>query len=212
MKENSVALIVIVDRSGSMQNIAKDMEGGLNTFLKEQKELEGECLVTLAQFDSIYELVYANKPIKNVGKYKLEPRGGTALLDAIGQTINRVGATLSSLPEWERPSQVRVIIITDGEENSSHEFKLDQIKSMIKHQTDKYNWEFTYLGANQDAINVAGGLGLGKGAALTYNATREGTRSMFDSMGKDYTMKRSGAKAVGSSCFTDEQRANAVKE
>jgi hypothetical protein len=143
-----------------MQSIKNDMVGGFNTFIEEQKKLPGECAVTLAQFDDQYEVVYSGKALVDVPGLELVPRGSTALLDAVGRTVNEVGARLKVTAEDQRPERVLFVILTDGCENSSKEFTKDTINQMVTHQRDTYRWEFVYIGANQDAFSEAGKLGI----------------------------------------------------
>lgn len=157
---NHTKIVIILDRSGSMVSMRSDMEPAINNFIHQQKLIPGGADFTLVQFDDIYEVVYKNLAIACVPYISIEPRGGTALFDAIGKTINAVGEELASLSEKDRPNKVVFVIITDGMENSSREFSRDQIFEMITHQSNKYNWQFTYLGANQDALGVAHDLGI----------------------------------------------------
>lgn len=159
-KENSAEIVIVVDRSGSMSPIAKDMCGGFETFLDEQRKLPGECKVTLVQFDNEYEVVYEAKPIADVPSLVLVPRGGTALLDAIGRTIDATGARLETMPEAERPSKVLCMIITDGAENASKEYGRKRVFDMITTQREKFSWEFIFLGANQDSFAAARDIGI----------------------------------------------------
>lgn len=163
-------IVFVVDRSGSMSVIAADMCGGFDTFIEEQKKLPGECLVTLAQFDSAYELVYTGKPIADVPPLTLVPRGATALLDAVGRTVDAVGERLGRTAEEDRPGKVLFVIVTDGLENVSLEYSRERVFKMIKHQQEKYSWDFIYLGANQDAISVADGMGISAGNTVNYVA------------------------------------------
>lgn len=126
-----------------MSAIREDAEGGLNTLIQEQEELEGKCTLTLVQFDNAIETVH-NGAI-NGYRYKLEPRSMTALYDAIATGINRTGHYLSNMKEEDRPGLVLVVIVTDGLENASREFSRSQIDAMLKEQQEKYNWKFTFL-------------------------------------------------------------------
>ncbi|MFW9872522.1 MAG: hypothetical protein ACFFG0_05415, partial [Candidatus Thorarchaeota archaeon] len=144
-------IVCIIDRSGSMASIAKDAIGGFNTFLEEQKKVKGEATLTFIQFDTDYEIIHENKPLFDVPKLNestFQPRGATALLDAVGKTIDSVGKRLSNMQENNRPEKVIVAILTDGEENSSKEYTLSKVREMITHQRDKYQWEFIFLAAN----------------------------------------------------------------
>lgn len=168
MKADLTDITVVLDRSGSMATCRHDAEGGLNHFIDEQKKLPGEAAFTLVQFDTDYEFVHRAVAIKSVGRCELHPRGGTALLDAVGRAITETGERLKAMSETDRPGLVVFVIITDGEENSSKEFKLAQIKEMITRQRDTYKWQFTFLGANQDAFAEAGAMGIPMAAAANY--------------------------------------------
>jgi len=163
-------LYFLLDRSGSMQSIKTDTEGGFAAFIEEQRRAVGECRVTLAQFDDQYEIVFADTPVADVGRLDLQPRGSTALLDAMGRLITEAGAALAALPEDQRPGSVVVAIMTDGLENASREWTHPAVKALVEQQTTAYQWQFLYMGADQDAIDV--GTGLGVGAAHTVSYTR----------------------------------------
>ena len=124
-------LYFLLDRSGSMQSIKTDTEGGFAAFIEEQRRAPGECRVTLAQFDNDYEVVYADRPLADVPPLDLQPRGSTALLDAMGRTISDAGTALAALRESERPGTVIVAIMTDGMENASHEWTHPAIKALV---------------------------------------------------------------------------------
>ncbi len=172
MRSDLTDITVVMDRSGSMNVCLTDAEGGLNHFLDEQKKQPGEALFTLVQFDHEYEFVHRGVPIRTVPYCTLVPRGNTALLDAVGRAIVETGERLSKMNEADRPALVVVVIITDGEENASKEFNRTKIKEMISHQQTAYNWQFTYLGANQDAFAEAGSLGIQGSIAPTTNQTQ----------------------------------------
>lgn len=178
-KPNSTEIIFVVDRSGSMQNIAADMRGGFDAFITKQKETPGECKVTLAQFDDHYDVVYSARPLNEVAALELEPRGSTALLDALGRTISETGARLKKMRESERPSQVLFVVVTDGHENASREWNRDRVFRMITEQREKYNWEFIFLGANQDSIATATALGISASNSVTYDANAGGSKALF---------------------------------
>jgi hypothetical protein len=184
-KENFTSINVIIDASGSMQHLTHDTIGGFNGFLQEQKAVPGEAVFTLCTFNDQYTLVHdfvklASVPNLNAKTYK--PNHGTALLDAMGTTINNVGQKLAALPEEERPSKVIFLIITDGEENASHTFKLDQVREMVQHQKDVYSWEFVFMGANIDAIAAGTNMGISAQNTLNYAPTSVGTRSLYSSV------------------------------
>ena len=164
-------LVLVVDRSGSMETIRLDMEGGIKHLIKEQATGPGNCVVTLAQFDTEYELVFEAIPAAEVTGYHLVPRGSTALLDAIGRTIGGVRSWLGKLPAERQPDQVVFAVVTDGLENSSREWSRDQVMAAVKERSDA-GWQFSFLGANQDAIKEGGDLGVDAARAMTYSPAR----------------------------------------
>lgn len=170
MRSDLTDVTVVLDRSGSMASCRVEAENGVNHFVEQQRKQEGECAFSLVQFDTEYEFVHKGTPIGEVGKFELHPRGMTALLDAVGRAINETGERLANMPERDRPGLVVFVIVTDGQENSSHEFSRPQIKEMIEHQQTQYQWQFTFLGANQDAFAEAASIGISKAAAANYAA------------------------------------------
>lgn len=161
---------VLLDRSGSMSSIADDTVGGFAAFVREQQAVAGRCKLSLAQFDDVYERVYTAVDIQDVPPLVLQPRGSTALHDAMVRLIGEAGAELAALPEHERPGTVLVAVLTDGHENSSREASGATVKALVERQQHQWGWQFTYLGANQDAVLTAHGLGIRAEDALTYAA------------------------------------------
>lgn len=211
---NKTAIAVVLDRSGSMQSCRADTIGGFNAFLEEQKKLPGYATLSLIQFDDQYETVYRNRELKEVAplnEHTYVPRGGTALHDAIGRTINDLGAQLALIPEVDRPGKVVVVIITDGEENQSKEFTGPKIKQMIEHQRSKYQWEFVYLGANQDAVTVGASMGILKSASASYGV--HNTKALFCAMSANVGGYRSasGPDAGAQLSFSADQRATLLE-
>lgn len=166
MNAPAYELVFIVDRSGSMAGVAADMSKGLNDLVAKQRELPGECRVTLAQFDHEHEVVHDALPITDVPPYTLRPRGSTALLDAIGRTLTMVGERIDKI-EGVKPNVI-VTIITDGAENSSKEWDRQRIFDLISTRRSLSNWEVAFLGADQDAIAAAAPLGIDAGRAVSY--------------------------------------------
>lgn len=199
------AMQVLVDRSGSMQAIKTDAEGALQTFLEEQAALPGRATVRLSHFDTEYECIYPSMPVGDVPGYILQPRGMTALNDAIGRAIAEFGDELAGLPEHKRPGAVLFVIITDGEENSSREFTTARVKVLVEHQTNQWNWKFVFLAANQDAVLTGASYGIQKGSTMTFDANTVGTRSMGASLSTYAAATRSGMDYE----FSDEERAAA---
>lgn len=202
------AIMLLVDRSGSMHTIKSDAEGGVNDFIATQAKAEGRRTIRVAQFNSDYVLVHGSTDAKDTPEFVLNPYGNTALLDAMGQSIGEFGEELAALPEEQRPATVVVAIMTDGMENWSQEYTWDAIKKIVKHQEENYGWQIIYLGANQDAIEVGGRLGIRRERSMSYNASSVGTRSGLAAMG-GYVAQAAGGQSVG---FTEEQRAEAMRE
>jgi hypothetical protein len=156
-------MVYILDRSGSMASMREAAVSAFNGFLKEQKELPGEARLSVVLFDDEYLLPYDSLPLEKVRPMvaaDFEPRGSTALLDAIGISIDRLGQRLVATPEKDRPGQVVVAIFTDGQENASRKYNLTRIHEMIRHQREVYAWEFLFLAAGQDAMAAAADLGI----------------------------------------------------
>jgi uncharacterized protein YegL len=203
---NTTLLVLVVDRSGSMQSIREDMEGGIATLIEEQGKEAGSCLVTLAQFDNEYELLADGVPVAELEPYQLVPRGATALLDAIGRTIGHVKSRLDGLDATRRPGHVLFAVITDGMENDSREWSRLQVMDSVKARATE-GWDFTFLGANQDAIQEGGNIGVSADASLTYEASGEGARQAFSSMSAAVTRQRRGETDRLS--YTDQERRKA---
>lgn len=183
---NSTELVVILDRSGSMQRLAEDTIGGFNSLIENQRKLEGKCTVTTVLFDNKVEILYQGKDIKEVPTLTSKEyfaRGSTALLDAIGITINETNSRISSMKE-EKPNKVLVAITTDGLENSSNEYSYSSIKSLIEEKKKKLGWDFIFLGANIDAIGEANKFGIERDMAMNIKATKVGQKYAFESINR----------------------------
>lgn len=213
--KDATDITIILDRSGSMSGLERDVIGGINTLLKDQKETEGQCNVTLVQFDGNdpYEVMRDNVPLKEVSLLEVGeflPRGSTPLYDAIGKGIFQTGKRLSDLSENERPDKVIFVIVTDGGENASREFTQKIVAEKVKLQTDLYNWEFVYIGANQDAIAVGASVGIESTNSLQYCTSAMGTQSMYQNLSRKIGAKRSVKGA--SMAWTPEERENVANE
>lgn len=183
--KNKTDITIILDRSGSMESVKDDTIGGFNSFLSSQQNTGTEASISLVQFDDQYETLYLDKDInsaENLTQMTFQPRGSTALFDAIGRTINSVGNRLASLSETERPDKVLMVIVTDGFENASTEFTSQKVSEMISHQRNVYKWEFMFIGANQDAVLSAKEIGIPMAAAITYAPNAQGTQLAFGMM------------------------------
>lgn len=192
MNNKKTEIVILLDCSGSMNLIKSDMEGSLFTLLQNQKQNPDNCKVTLARFNSKFELVFSNVPIECVEEIKIHPSGGTALLDSLGTLINEVGERLFKTVLSDRPEKVIFVVITDGQENASTKFKAETIAEMIEHQEKKYSWDFIYLGANQDAFKVASTTGISLKNAVTYQTSKAGLETMSSVLSEDISRLRSG--------------------
>lgn len=168
MRNDLTDITLVVDRSGSMQSIRDDAEGGVNAFIEGQAKESGEALLTLVQFDTEYEFLHKGVPVSQAVGYKLVPRGSTALLDAVGRAMNETGQRLALMAEQDRPGLVVFVVMTDGEENSSKEFSKADIKKMIQLQQERYGWHFTFLGADQDVFAEAREMGMANSSAASF--------------------------------------------
>ena len=186
MKKGLTELVFILDKSGSMAGLESDTIGGYNAMIGKQKKQDGEVVVTTVLFDDNYQLLHDRinlKGIKPITEREYFVEGCTALLDAIGKTINKIGNVQRNTAEEERAEKVMFIITTDGMENASKEYTYGKIKEMIEHQRLKYNWEFVFLGANIDAVATASKFGIGADRAANYNADSQGTRLNYEVVG-----------------------------
>lgn len=194
MKENFTAIAVIIDASGSMYDLTDDTIGNFNAFLNEQKAVPGEAVFSLCTFNTNYKLVHDFCPLNSVGeltKQTYSATGGTALLDAMGATIDFLGTKLAAMPEEDRPSKVIVLVITDGRENQSRQFNLEQIKNKVTHQQEKYNWQFVFIGANIDAIHAGTSMGFSAQNSVGYVPSSVGTQQLYRSVSVNLSSLRS---------------------
>ncbi len=212
-KPDCCAIAVVLDRSGSMESIRESTIEGFNEFLQGQKAVPGEATLTLVQFDNEYQVHHDATPLAGVpplndGTYV--PRGSTALLDAIGRTINTLGARLAATPERDRPSRVLFTIITDGMENASQEFSREKIFDMITHQRERYGWQFMFLAANQDAIASGRDMGIDPAHAAKFNATAGSSRKAFGMMSDKAMYSRAFSAPMPE--FSDAERADLLSD
>ncbi len=186
-----------------MESIRSDMEGGIKALLAQQAKEPGTCLVTLAQFDDHYQLLFQGMPISEFTGYQLVPRGSTALLDGIGRTILEVQASLDKVSEAQRPAHVIFAVVTDGFENASREWTREKVMASVKAQMDA-GWHFTFLGANQDAIQEGGTLGVRAASAMTFASSARGVEGALTGVSAAISRVRRGADR--SLTFTEEER------
>ncbi len=206
---NYTAIAVLLDRSGSMESIRSDAEGGLRQFIADQRAQPGRATLRLAQFDSRYEVVHRSLPMVDVPDPVLAPRDMTALLDSWGRAMAEFGEELAALPEDDHPGTVIFVVVTDGLENASREWTREQVFDRVKEQTDIWNWQFVFLAANQDAVAEGAKYGVPRAQTLTYAATSEGTQSSYDSLSAAVSRSRGpGGQSVG---FTEQEREQAQR-
>ncbi|MBT2639678.1 vWA domain-containing protein [Bacillus sp. ISL-39] len=192
MKNNLTEIIFLLDRSGSMAGLEGDTVGGFNSFVKKQTELEGETILTTVLFDDKYEVLWngidAREAKLTEDDYYV--RGMTALLDAVGKTILDVGYRLARTSEERRPDKVIFVITTDGMENASSEFTYGKVKELIRHQQEKYGWEFIFMGANIDVAKEAGSLGIHIKNSFNFEASEKGIENMYEMVSESIMEKR----------------------
>lgn len=185
MKKNLTELVFILDQSGSMYGLEQDTIGGFNSMLTKQKSLDGECRITTVLFDHQYTLFHDRIDIQAVSPMSEKDYfvgGSTALLDAIGTTIDKLIRVQRHTAEGYRAQKVIFVIITDGEENSSRKYSYDQVKAKIEHEKEAYGWEFIFLGANMDAVKTASQFGIHANRAAEYVPDAVGTTLNFEMM------------------------------
>lgn len=212
MKKNLTELVFILDKSGSMSGLKKDTIGGYNAMLEQQRKVDGECVITTVLFDNRYELLHDRidiRAIQSISEKEYFVGGSTALLDAIGKTIHKIGTAQKNTAEDYRAERVMFVIITDGEENASRHYSSVQVKEMIQRQKERYGWEFIFLGANIDAVETAGRFGIGADRAVDYVPDGEGTELNFHMMSETAAAFRE-CGAVPTACL-DEIRKDMKK-
>lgn len=197
MNPNLVEIAFILDCSGSMSSLREQAIAGFNHFLADQARQPGDARLTLVLFDDEYLVPVDAAPLCDVAPLNAAtyvPRNTTALLDAIGLTVDRLGQRLANTPEPDRPGQVIVAILTDGLENASTRYTWQDIASRLRHQQEKYRWRFLFLGANQDAIATAARLNIGRADAATFRADGVGIQASTVSVSRKTAALRRAAR------------------
>ena len=185
MKKNLTELVFILDRSGSMAGLEKDTIGGFNSLIAQQRDGQGETLVSTVLFDNEILVIHDRLPLEQVPPMTdkvYTVRGCTALLDAVGGAVHHIGNVHKYAREEDRPERTLFVITTDGMENASRRYTYDQVKAMIQRQQEQHGWEFLFLGANIDAAREAARFGIGKEWAADYHADSVGTSVVYDTV------------------------------
>lgn len=180
--EKYVKIINIIDKSGSMQSMLDAAINGFNSFLEDQKSVEGKAVVSTIMFSTQYNVLYENIDIQNCtffNRNNYVPHGGTALYDAIGKTIDSEIESLAKLSLEERPEKTLCVILTDGEENSSKVYGQEKIKSMITEMKEDFKWEFLFLAANEEASLTAQSMGISKGNSYSFMNSSDGLEDAY---------------------------------
>ena len=196
MKKNLTELVFILDRSGSMQGLEGDTIGGFNSMLEKQKQEPGEALVSTLLFDDRTEVLHDRAKVRElrpITEKEYYVRGCTALLDAIGGAIHHIGNIHKYARPEDVPEHTLFVITTDGMENASRRYTARRVKEMIRRQKEKYGWEFLFLGANIDAVETAGTLGIAPDRAVNYHCDSQGTRLNYEVVGQAVAAVRSSA-------------------
>ncbi|MBR6650764.1 MAG: hypothetical protein IKL36_05060 [Clostridia bacterium] len=184
-KNNITELVFILDRSGSMAGLESDTIGGFNSMIEKQRKEDGECYVSTVLFDNNSEVIHDRVELSKIkpmtdGDYTV--RGCTALIDAIGGAIHHIANIHKYARPEDVPEHTMFIITTDGMENASHRYTSDEVKKMIKHEKEKYGWEFLFIGANIDAVETAAKYGIDRDRAVNYHADGKGTKILYQSV------------------------------
>lgn len=216
MRKGLTEIVFILDRSGSMSGLEADTIGGYNSMLEKQKKEEGEAVMSTVLFDDNADVIYDRKSIADIQpitEKEYYVRGCTALLDAVGGAIHHIGHVQKELPEDAKPEKTLFIITTDGMENASKQYTYDKVKKMVEKKKKKKGWEFIFLGANIDAIDVAGRFGVAANRAVRYENDKVGTRLNYKVMSKIVSRARACASAGAmGEALDDEELLTPIKQ
>ena len=186
-KNNITELVFILDRSGSMAGLEADTIGGFNALIEKQRREEGECYVSTVLFDNVSEVLHDREKLSHIRpmtEKEYTVRGCTALIDAIGGAIHHIGNVHKYARPEDVPAHTMFVITTDGMENASRKYTRERVKQMIERQKERYGWEFLFIGANIDAVETAARYGIDRSRAVNYNADKEGTRVVYDTVAR----------------------------
>ncbi|MGM0898308.1 MAG: vWA domain-containing protein [Bacillota bacterium] len=197
MKTQTTELVFILDKSGSMAGLEKDTVGGFNALIDKQRKLPGEVRVTTVLFNQGYELLHDRISLEDISpltETDYEVGGMTALLDAVGSTIQKISNVQKSKMQDRQADKVLFVITTDGLENSSCEYTYKKIHEMIAAKKKGAGWEFIFLGANIDAVATARQFGVDEEHAVNYHADAEGTELNYQVLSEAVSSFREGKK------------------
>ena len=197
MKKNLTELVFILDRSGSMAGLEGDTIGGFNAMIEKQKKAAGEAVVSTVLFDNACEVIHDRVEVQRIApltEAQYSVRGCTALLDAVGGAIHHIGNVHKYARAEDRPEHTLFVITTDGMENASRRYTAEQVKRMIERQKARYGWEFIFLGANIDAVEAAGSIGIAPERAVSYRSDSDGTRLNYEVISKTVCSMCQGAR------------------
>lgn len=215
MRKGLTEIVFILDRSGSMSGLESDTIGGYNSMLDKQKKEEGEAVMSTVLFDDRADVLYDRKSISDIQpitEKEYYVRGCTALLDAVGGAIHHIGHVQKELPEDERPEKTLFIITTDGMENASKLYSYDKVKKMVEKKKKKKGWEFIFLGANIDAIDVAGRFGVAANRAVRYENDADGAELNYGVMSKMVSLARASKSAAAmSQAFEEDESLDEIR-
>lgn len=216
MKKGLTEIVFIIDRSGSMSGLEADTIGGFNGLLEKQKKEDGKAWVSVLLFDDRTEVLYDRMDIE-----KVEPmndsqyyvRGCTALLDAVGGAIHHIKNVHKYAREEDVPEKTLFIITTDGMENASTKYSYDRVRQMVEYERKEHHWEFLFLGANIDAVQVAGRFGIKASRAVNYENDSAGTKLNYEVMSKAVSCARMSVSAEDmEAAFDDEAMLTPIRE
>lgn len=198
--------IIVMDRSGSIESILAGQQSGLGEFFRSEGQVPGKATYSLWDFDTEIRCRASLAPLDTVRTYVIEPRGGTAMYDAVGDAVSAEGEKLAALPEDERPEDVTVIIASDGLENSSQRRTGPEVKAMLTHQQDAYGWRVIYMGTNQDALKEGAEMGVAVECAVNYASTDAGSRNAWASSAALLSRAPVTMASAGGYSFTEDER------
>ena len=185
MKKKLTELVFILDKSGSMSGLEADTVGGFNSLVEKQREVEGECLVSMILFNDKSELIYDRhsvSEIKKMRKSDFTVGGTTALMDALGAAINHISKIHKYIREEDVPENTIFVIMTDGMENASHIFSDSEVKALVEEKKEKCGWQFIFLAANIDAVETARKYGIDEDSAANYCSDSQGTKLTYEAV------------------------------